>query len=179
MIDDMPSPFVVEWVPRVADNDKWGGPNKVRPTAIDLAMGRGRHAPLLARAGFRTFGVDVKLEAVRAGVAGARSEGLIVRGWCADLTRTALPHGFFDLVLVTRYLQRDLIPSIREIVKPSGFIIYETFTTNQLQFGFGPTSPDHLLRPDELRQLFDGFEVLFYEEVLEPEAVARLVARRQ
>jgi tellurite methyltransferase len=148
-------------------------------------MGRGRHARLLARAGFRTFGVDVKLDAVSNAVGRARSEGLIVRGWCADLTETPLPHGFFDVVLVTRYLQRDLFPSIREMAKSrepgrsGGFIVYETFTINQRRLGFGPASPDHLLVPGELRQHFEGFEVVFYEEVLEPEAVARIVARQR
>src|SRR4051812_21683158 len=103
MLDDMPSPFVVEWVPRVAllarhrpeGGDMASGADvqvgrtlRSAPTAIDLAMGRGRHSRLLARAGFRTFGVDIKLDAVRDAVAGARSEGLIVRGWCGDLTST-------------------------------------------------------------------------------------------
>ena len=140
-------------------------------------MGRGRHAHLLARAGFRTFGVDVKLDAVIDAAARTRGDGLLVRGWCADLTKIRLPAGFFDLVLVTRYLQRDLFPAIRETVKAGGIVVYETFTVNQRQLGFGPTSPDHLLQPGELRQLFEKFEVLLYEEVLGPEAVARIVAR--
>jgi tellurite methyltransferase len=172
MIDDMPSPFVVEWLPRVSAD------LRPDPTALDLAMGRGRHAQLLARAGFRTFGVDVKLDAVRDAIRRARAEALVVRGWCADLTETRLPLAVFDVVLVTRYLQRDLFPSIRALLKTGGVAMYETFTVKQRQLGFGPTSPDHLLQPGELRQHFEGFEVLFYEEVLAPEAVARIVARR-
>ena len=35
---------------------------------------------------------------------------------------------------------------------------------------------DHLLRVGELRTYFSDFEVLFEEEVSEPEAVARIVA---
>ena len=183
MIDDVPSPFVVEWIPRVAAaiDRTWAGPDKVppRPRALDLAMGRGRHARLLARAGFLTFGVDVRLEAVREASARARSEGLIVHGWCADLTAGRLPSGTFDVVLVTRYLQRDLFPSIRQAVKsPGGVVVYETFTVNQRRHGCGPTSPDHLLEPGELARRLAGFEVLFYEEVEAPEAVARIVARR-
>jgi tellurite methyltransferase len=185
MIDDKASSFVVEWLPRVAAafDRAWEGPSAVRPTALYLAMGRGRHALLLARAGFRTFGVDVQFDAVRDTVGRARADGLIVRGWYEDLTRTRLPENFFDVVLVTRYLQRDLFPSIRELVSaggtggPGGFILYETFTTNQRRLGVGPTSSEHLLAPGELLQYFDGFEVLFYEEVLQPEAVARIVAR--
>ncbi len=76
MIDDLPSPFVVEWIPRVAAaiDRTWAEPDKVPPPprALDLAMGRGRHARLLARAGFLTFGVDVRLDAVRDASARAR-----------------------------------------------------------------------------------------------------------
>ncbi len=62
--------------------------------------------------GFRVFGVDVKLDAVRDAVAQASTRGLVVRGWCADLTRFPLPRERFELVVVTRYLQRDLFPSL-------------------------------------------------------------------
>ena len=172
MIDDIPSPFVVEWLPRVT------ALAALQPRAIDLAMGRGRHAHLLARAGFRTFGVDVKLDAVRDAVARARAEALVVRGWCADLTAMRLPRSLFDVVLVTRYLQRDLFSSIRDTLKADAVVMYETFTVHQRRLGFGPTSPDHLLEPGELLQRFAGFDVVFYEEVLLPEAVARIVARR-
>jgi len=58
-------------------------------------------------------------------------------------------------------------------------VLYETFTTAQRALGAGPTSPDHLLEPGELRARFDidGWDVLFYEETLKPEAMARLAAR--
>jgi len=89
-----------------------------------------------------------------------------------------LPAAAFDLLVVTRYLQRDLFPSLRGAVRPGGCVIYETFTVRQRELGVGPTSPDHLLAPGELRALFAGWDVLFDEEVTAPEAVARMVARR-
>jgi tellurite methyltransferase len=141
-------------------------------------MGRGRHALVLARNGFQTFGVDVKLDAVRDAVGAAALEHLTVRGWCADLTMFPLPPAAFDLLIVTRYLQRDLFPSIRGAVRPGGCVIYETFTVRQRALGVGPTSADHLLALGELREFFDGWEVLFSEEASAPEAVARLVARK-
>lgn len=55
--------------------------------------------------------------------------------------------------------------------------MYETFTTHQRALQRPPTSPDHLLEPGELRRVFDDFEVLYYEELLAPDAVARLAAR--
>jgi len=146
-------------------------------------MGRGRHARLLARHGFQTFGVDVKWDAVHEAVATAAREGLVIRGWCADLTVSPLPAGAFDVVVVARYLQRDLFDAIKASLRPRGCVIYETFTVAQLALGTGPTSPDHLLQPGELRSRFAGWDVLFYEELDDvevdaPEAVARLVARR-
>jgi len=81
-------------------------------------------------------------------------------------------------VVVARYLQRDLFDAIKASVKPGGCVIYETFTSAQLAHGVGPKSPDHLLRPGELRSFFSDWNVLFYEEVDEEEAVARLVAQR-
>lgn len=167
-----PSTFVAEWVDRLAP------PEAGALRALDVAMGRGRHATLLARAGFRTFGVDANLDAVRETVEHARGAGLVVHAFCADLTRFRLPDGHFDLVVVARYLQRDLFPDLRATVRPGGVVLYETFTTAQRALGFGPKSPEHLLEPGELRERFRGFDVLFYEEILRPEAVARIVARR-
>ena len=166
-----PSPFIVEWIGRIA---RERGPH---PRALDVAMGRGRHAVALARSGFRTFGVDVAQDAVREAIAAARRQGVRVDGWCADLTQHPLPRARFDVVLVCRYLQRDLFADLRAALAPGGVVIYETFTTAQRALGRPPASADHLLEPGELRQRFDGFDLLCYEEVLAPDAVARLVAR--
>jgi tellurite methyltransferase len=168
-----PSPFIVEWIARCAPAQRTAA------RALDVAMGRGRHAVALALAGYRTFGVDVKLDAVREAVRNAKAHGVVVLGWCADLTDIPLPDAYFDAVVVTRYLQRDLFPSVRNVVAPGGVVLYETFTIAQRALGRGPTSPNHLLEPGELRERFDGFDVLFYEEVSAPDAVARIAARRR
>jgi hypothetical protein len=141
-------------------------------------MGRGRHAEALARSGYRVFGVDLRIDAVRRARARAARDGFVLRGWVADLTEYPLPLDRFELIIVSRYLERDLFPALRASLVPGGAIIYETFTEAQLALGIGPKSPDHLLGEGELRTRFEGFDVLFYEEVTEPEAVARIVARR-
>ena len=169
---DPPSAFVVEWAAAL-------GPQLAAPRRLlDVAMGRGRHAIACAGLAYRVFGVDLNLDAVRTATREAGRRGLRTRSWCADLTCTPLPRERFEAVVVTRYLQRDLFEPIRDAVTPGGIVLYETFTSNQRAHGCGPTSPDHLLEPGELRERFQGFDVLFYEEVLRPEAVARLAARR-
>jgi SAM-dependent methyltransferase len=168
-----PSPFVVQWAPWVAAH------LPAARRALDVAMGRGRHLGTLGDAGFAVFGVDRDLSAVREGIALSAELGLSLTAWCGDLTTGLLPHRRFDLVLVTRYLQRDLFPSLGEALRPGGFVIYETFTRDQVRHGRGPTSPDHLLAPGELRTAFEPFTTIFYEEVDESESLARLVARKE
>jgi len=169
---DPPSDFVAEWAARIVRE------TPARRRALDIATGRGRHALLLAGLGLRVFGVDANCDALHIAKSRAISGGLRLALWCADLTSFSLPRRAFDLIVVTRYLQRDLFPAIRESLSANGVVIYETFTVNQRALGFGPTSPDHLLHPGELRDRFAECEILFYEEVTSPAAVARIVARR-
>ena len=169
---DPPSPFVLHWAPVVARQ------LETPRRALDVAMGRGRHVAALADAGFDVFGVDVRREAVADAVRQARSRGAPLSAWVADLTRVGLPRDRFELVLVTRYLQRDLFAGIRAAVVHGGFVVYETFTERKRELGRHPRSAEHLLKPGELRASFADFDLLFYEEVVESEAVARLVARR-
>jgi tellurite methyltransferase len=168
----IPSTFVADWIARV------GRDRPRAAAALDIACGRGRHTALLAASGFRAFGVDVRLDALADAAATiARSRRSLLL-WCADLEHYPLPRERFHLVVVSRYLQRDLFPSIRAAVARGGYVVYETFTRNQLALGVGPTSSDHLLEPGELQGYFGDWETAFYEEVTAPEAVARLVGRR-
>jgi tellurite methyltransferase len=172
---DPPSPFIDAWIAKLA---RESGEQR---RALDVAAGRGRHAIRLAAAGFRTFAVDVNDEAARDLRARSRSLGCDVAVWCADLTQVTLPSAHFDLIVVARYLQRDLCPTLIETLTPGGFLLYETFTERQRGRGRGPQSPDHLLRLGELRRLFSGLVEVFYEELSDPseDAVARLAARKR
>jgi SAM-dependent methyltransferase len=147
-------------------------------TALDVAMGRGRHAFELARAGFQTFGVDRDVESLATARRDARDQGLTLRLWATDLEYGLLPALHFDVVVCTRYLQRNLFAALRGAVKPGGVVLYETFTVLQLQHETGPRSRDHLLEPLELKEAFAGWIVLDYEEIDRQEAVARLAARK-
>jgi SAM-dependent methyltransferase len=140
-----------------------------------MAMGAGRHARLAAELGFRVFGVDRDLSRVRVARTGAlRSAPL----WVADLEAAPLPGNGFDLIVCTNYLQRTIWATLRDAIRPGGFIIYETFTVAQREHGTGPRSPAFLLHPGELRQVFNDWDVWHDEEPHEPASVAQLVARK-
>ena len=169
-----PSPFVLRCLTRVRRTFA------NQPAALDVAMGVGRHSVVLAQAGFTVFGVDRDHDRLTEARARLGEQGLSARMWTADLEDgTALPPGRFDLVVCTRYLQRTLWADLGETVRPGGFVIYETFTTAQQRYDWGPRSPEHLLEPGgELRRAFGGWDVWEYGECETPAAEARLLARR-
>ena len=167
-----PSPFIARWAPRLFA--EFGS----RGRALDVAAGRGRHALCLATAGFHVTGMDIQVDRLMSArrAAGVANQSLALA--CVDLTRYALPRARFDVVVVSRYLDRTLFPALRDALVPGGVLLYETFTERQLRHGRGPTSRAHLLRPGELRMLVRGMAVLFDEEMSEPDALARIAARR-
>lgn len=152
---------------------------------LDLACGRGRHALAAARAGIPLLGIDRNAEFLRELAARGRAEHLPLRAVRADLeTGTGIPvrPGSCGAVLVFRFLFRPLAAEITAALAPGGVLLYETFTIQQRDLGYGPSNPAFLLRPGELPGLFAGLEVLASWEGIvqeqEPWAVARLLARR-
>ncbi|HEY1090812.1 MAG TPA: class I SAM-dependent methyltransferase, partial [Burkholderiaceae bacterium] len=80
-------------------------------TALDLACGSGRHVMALHAAGLRVTGVDRDAAAL-AGLPGEIIEADIEAGpWPLGERR-------FDLVLVTNYLWRPLLPRLKAAVAP-------------------------------------------------------------
>ncbi len=152
-------------------------------SALDVAMGTGRNALYLASLGYEVTGIDVSGVAVARCREEAVRLGLRVEAVQADLESYELPQEAYDVVIDFYYLQRDLAPQLEAALRPGGVLVFESFTTEQRRFGWGPQREEHLLRPGELRSLFPGLEVLAYDEgLVESErgtkAVAGLVARK-
>jgi tellurite methyltransferase len=152
--------------------------------ALDIAMGSGRSALYLASLGLLVTGVDVSTVAVEQCRRKAERLGLSIETVVADLTHYRLPIEEYDLIVNFYYLQRDLAPTIVAAVKPGGLLFFETYTIDQLRYGYGPKNPDFLLRPGELPEMFAGLELMHYHEgVIQgdrgPKAVAQLIGRKK
>lgn len=146
--------------------------------AIDLACGGGRNCVFLAHHGLYPVGVDRSRTALMQGRELARKNGATV-GWVqADLEHFALPPLTFDAVVCTSYRDPKLYPLIRDILKPSGLLVYQTFSREQLQFGTGPANPDHLLERAELYNAFEDWKIIYYRETWIGRGIATLVARK-
>jgi SAM-dependent methyltransferase len=69
----------------------------------------------------------------------------------------------FDVVVVTNYLWRPLMPQILASLAPGGILIYETFALGHEKIG-KPSRPDFLLQPGELLRTFAPLRVIAYED---------------
>jgi len=148
--------------------------------ALDLACGLGHNAIWLAEHGWTVDAVDISPVGLE--LADKRAKQAHVSGirWIeADLDTFQPESAAHDLVLVFRFLDRRSIASVvQAALKPGGRLVYETFTTAQLE-----RDDDHIqnqnyvLYPGELPEMFPGSETVVYrEETLGDRTVARLLA---
>ncbi len=131
------------------------------PEALDVAAGSGRHALLLASAGFRVRAVDADETRLTMLRTTAAAVGLAIDTARVDLESgdVDLGAGAYDLILVFRYLHRPLFPALQRALRPGGVLLYETFTRAQAARG-KPTRPEHLLEAGELSRLAAPLRVL-------------------
>lgn len=152
-----------------------------RGKALDVAMGEGRNAVFLAKNGFEVDGCDISEIAVKKAEALAKEHNVTIRAFVADLETYQLPKDTYDVIACFYYLQRDLIPLMKEALKPGGMIIYETYTIENWERGFeGPKNKEYLLKPNELLDLFKDLKIIYYRELIlnNKKAVASLIAKK-
>jgi SAM-dependent methyltransferase len=144
-----------------------------RGPVLDVASGSGRHARLFAERGLEVVAVDREPQSIRG-----------VRFVQADLENGPWPFAGqrFGCVIVTNYLHRPLLATLRDAVDEGGVLIYETFMRGNEKFG-RPSNPAFLLEPGELLAAFAGLVPVAFEQgcVEQPKAAAiqRLCAVRR
>lgn len=131
----------------------------------DIPGGMGRHAAALAELGHRVVLVDFAEPAVRQALRKSRS----IVGVVADMTALPLREETFDAVVVTNFLDRNLIPAFIGLLKTGGRLLYETYTTEHVMLvaaglARGPQSASYLLQPGELRTLVSPLAIVEYRE---------------
>ncbi len=186
----MPAEDAKRWNERYRQ-DTFSSPFSVRPflrdhagmlphegLAVDVAMGTGANAGFLCEMGLQTVGIDISF------VAASRARQAYPRLWImvADCTELYLPSRTFDVVINFYYLQRNLWPEYRRILKPGGLVVIETLTTDSLAEK-PDVRPEFLLNPGELLLAFQKWDILAYREGWFPsdrgheKAIASLIAR--
>jgi 2-polyprenyl-3-methyl-5-hydroxy-6-metoxy-1,4-benzoquinol methylase len=150
-----------------------------RGRVLDVAMGFGRNAVFLAEMGYEVEGADISPEAVDNALKLAEDAGVTIKAETADLEGDyRIKKDHYDVIICFNYLQRSLIPQIKEGLRQGGMVVYETFIVDQAQLGH-PKNPDFLLQHNELLNMFRDFRCLRYREgLIEGKAVAGIVAQK-
>ncbi|MFA6699667.1 MAG: methyltransferase domain-containing protein [Thiomicrospira sp.] len=149
-------------------------------TALDLGCGGGREAVFLAQQGWQVCAIDNQPRVLQCAQYLAKSEGVSVDWCCADLRDDAQrPHALFDLILMIRFLNRDLFAYMRAHVRPGGCVLVQTFCEGVERFG-SPKNPNFILKHGELAKEFAAFEVIVdkIDVLADGRPVASFLARR-
>jgi SAM-dependent methyltransferase len=154
---------------------------------LDLGCGSGRHSVLLARLGFRVFGLDNAPTALRLSREWMQSEALSEAGFVLGDAHQGLPfrEGAFDALLSTQVIHHARLASvqfaaqeIRRVLRPKGLLLVtvpvgklpdETLDSTTIEIEprtYLPTTgkekglPHHVFRPAELQALFEPLRVI-------------------
>ena len=132
-------------------------------TALELACGMAANARFLAQRGLSTTAWDISEVVIERLQASPAMKGLAITFEGRDIVQQPPEAASYDVIVVSYFLDRSLIPLIKRALKPSGLIFYQTFTQTYVNEG-GPRSRDFRLADNELLQLFGDYQVLAYRE---------------
>jgi tellurite methyltransferase len=102
--------------------------------ALDIATDKGRNALYLAERGFRVEGIDISGVALEEARKRAEAKGLSIAFTQADLETFEFIDSY-DLIVNINFLQRSLIPRLKNALKLGGHIVFETYLIEQRLIG--------------------------------------------
>ncbi|MDQ6598681.1 class I SAM-dependent methyltransferase [Bacillus salipaludis] len=135
-------------------------------TVLDLACGLGGNSLLLARMNYQVQAVDISEVAINfLREQAVRTQLNIMPQECdlKDLNNLSWKENSFDLAVITYYLDRELFPFLKNIIKEDGYVFFETYYLNSQNENQG-ISKQYKLEPQELLKEFRDWNVLFFEE---------------
>ncbi len=130
---------------------------------LDLACGLGANAIVLAQQGLEVQAWDISDVAINRLRDYASTHHLPITARQLDLDQAEFPVENFDVILVSRFLDRSKMAQIKRAVRVGGLIFYQTFTQTKVSEG-GPGNPAFLLEPNELLRIFAGFNILSFRD---------------
>jgi len=120
-----------------------------RGRALDVAAGTADNALYLASRGYDAYAIDVSIEGLRIGCRMAQHCDLQLLAVVANLDEHPLPKAWFNVIVVVRYLDRNLFAPLMRALQPGGLLFYKTFNTNRQRQHPG-FNARYLLQPGEL-----------------------------
>jgi 2-polyprenyl-3-methyl-5-hydroxy-6-metoxy-1,4-benzoquinol methylase len=131
--------------------------------ALDLASGLGSNAFYLAELGLQVHAWDISSVAIKKIQQHTRYAELHLEAQEKLIEPAAFEKQQFDVIVVSRFLERSCCAAIMDALKPGGLLFFQTYTFEKVAQE-GPKNPDFLLAENELLQLFNALKVVFYQE---------------
>lgn len=131
--------------------------------ALDLACGLGANALFLAECGLEAHAWDFSAMAVEQVRLLAQERGLAMVAEVRDVVRQPPAPTSFEVIVVSRFLERALAPALAAALTPGGLLFYQTFTRSRVD-DTGPANEAYRLADNELLRMFASLQVLAYRE---------------
>lgn len=131
--------------------------------ALDLACGMGANGLFLAVHGLTTQAWDISPVAVAQLQERAQRDQLPLSAHVCDVSAVLPQPAAFDVIVVSHFLDRSLMPALVAAVRPQGLLFYQTFTRERVDDS-GPRNPEFRLAANELLRLCAPLHVLAYRE---------------
>ena len=128
-----PNAFLARCLTRIADaqHAQYARPRKPRRKrrALDIGLGQGRNAMLLARRGYDTTGIDRNEVGADAARRVAAARGLRINVVVGDTESYPFGRNRWDLIVLLYYpMPMILIERIKAAVRPGGHLVIERFS---------------------------------------------------
>jgi len=131
--------------------------------ALDLACGLGANALLLAEKGLVTNAWDSSSVALQKLQQRAQQKNCAITTRQVFINPSSLPINTFNVIVVSRFLDRSLCNAIIRSLKSDGLLFYQTYIKEKID-STGPKNPAFLLDRNELITLFKQLKLIFYRE---------------
>lgn len=131
--------------------------------ALELACGLGANALLLSAHGLETHAWDISPVAIDRLNTLARARDLPVHSKAHDVLQSPPEPESFDVIVVSYFLDRALIPHMINALRPNGLLFYQTFTRTRVSDA-GPKNEDFRLAENEFLGLFAGMRIVVFRE---------------
>ncbi len=132
-------------------------------TALDYACGLGVNAFQLACLGFDVSAWDISSVAIEKLNTEAKSRSLNIQVEVRDLAVCPPEKESFDIILVSRYLDRGAVPSLIRALKLRGVIFYQTYTRENSEATV-INNHEFLLKSNELLDFFSELRILSFKD---------------
>ena len=129
--------------------------------ALDVACGAGKNSVYLAKNEFNVESYDISQVALNA--LDERNYDNITT-FCQDLDGFNLQENRYDFIVMTNFLDREIIPKLAKALNKNGILFIETYMHHESNEKKS-SNPDFLLSEGELKTFFDDkYKILDYSE---------------